>query len=151
MIWLTLLHLTLFKLSSFTLCRARRLTGHVVVHSGLILLRAEVLLDLLLLNQHGLLVGLFLLDESLLHFHLVTGLVIPVALDESLPQLGVRNILEVLLEVFHLALLLIFCQCTFPGAVCRDEVVLVLTATLSSVACEISDHLLVEDWSGRLI
>ena len=65
MIWLTLLHLTLFKLSSFTLCRARRLTGHVVVHSGLILLRAEVLLDLLLLNQHGLLVGLLLLDDLL--------------------------------------------------------------------------------------
>ena len=46
-----------------------------------------MLLDLLLLEKHRLRVVLLLLDESLLHFNFVTGLVVPVALDESLPQL----------------------------------------------------------------
>jgi len=87
LIWLTLLHLILFKLSSFALCWSSRLAVDVIVHTRLVLLRAEVLLNLLLLKKHRLRVVLLLLDESLLHFYLVTGLVVPVALDESLPQL----------------------------------------------------------------
>lgn len=82
-----MLHLILFKLSSFALLRTSRLAVDIVVHARLVLLSTEVLLDLLLLNKHRLRVVLLLLDESLLHLHLVTGLVIPVALDESLPQL----------------------------------------------------------------
>lgn len=82
-----MLHLILFKLSSFALLWTSRLAVDIVVHARLVLLSTEVLLDLLLLNKHRLRVVLLLLDESLLHLHLVTGLVIPVALDESLPQL----------------------------------------------------------------
>ena len=82
-----MLHLILFKLSSFALLWTSRLAVDIVVHARPVLLSTEVLLDLLLLNKHRLRVVLLLLDESLLHLHLVTGLVIPVALDESLPQL----------------------------------------------------------------
>ena len=77
----------LFKLSSFALCWASRHAVDVVVHTRLVLLSNEMLLDLLLLEKHRLRVVLLLLDESLLHFNFVTGLVVPVALDESLPQL----------------------------------------------------------------